>query len=96
MTRATITSDNVLMAGDTDELQQVACRVTAFGMNVRGTLRHWRDKAQKLRRWFSLEAAAGKLAEFVRRFETEPERLEPNNCSDRGNLSSSDLRTPGS
>lgn len=84
-----------------DDGSQAACRVTVFGMNVRGTLSHWREKGQRQRRWFSLEAAAGKLddielAEFVRVLETEPERLEPNNRSGRRNLSFSDLRTPGS
>ncbi|MEW9617746.1 NUDIX hydrolase [Shinella sp. S4-D37] len=80
---------------------QVACRVTVFGMNVRGTLSHWREKEQRQRRWFSLEAAAGKLddielAAFVRVLETEPDRLEPNSRSGGRNLSFSDLGTPGS
>jgi len=84
-----------------DDGSQVACRVTLFGMNVRGTLSHWREKGQRQRRWFSLEAAAGKLddvelAEFVRGLETDPERLEASSCSDRRSLSFSGLRAPGS
>ncbi len=80
---------------------EVACRVTVFGMKVRGTLSHWREKGQRQRRWFSLEAAAGtlddnELAEFLTTLKTEPERLEPQSRSGRGNLSFSDLRTHGS
>jgi 8-oxo-dGTP pyrophosphatase MutT (NUDIX family) len=70
-----------------DEGSQVACRVTVFGMNVRGTLTHWRQKEQRHRRWFSLEAAADKLddiqlAEFVRTIDSEPGRLEQHNRSE--------------
>ncbi|MCJ8151081.1 NUDIX hydrolase (plasmid) [Shinella sp. B3.7] len=69
-----------------DDGSQVACRGTVFGMNVRGTLSHWCEKGQRQRRWFSLEAAAGKLddvelAEFVRELESDPERLEAGSSS---------------
>ncbi|WP_082523708.1 NUDIX hydrolase [Ensifer sp. Root31] len=61
---------------------EVPCRVTVFGMNVRGTLSHWREKAQRQRRWFSLGAAADKLddaelAAFVKTLDAAPERLRP-------------------
>ena len=61
---------------------QVACRVAVFGMNVRGTLSHWREKGQRQRRWFSLAAAADtlddvELAAFVRMLDAAPDRLEP-------------------
>lgn len=84
-----------------DDGSQVACRVTVFGMNVRGTLSHWREKGQRQRRWFSLEMAADKLddvelAAFVRGLEADPEQLEASGCSDRRNLSFSGLRAPGS
>ena len=60
---------------------QVPCRVAVFGMKVRGTLSHWREKSQRQRRWFSLEAAADKLddaelAAFVTTLEAAPERLK--------------------
>ncbi|HVK90927.1 MAG TPA: NUDIX hydrolase [Mycoplana sp.] len=65
---------------------QVPCRVAVFGMNVRGTLIHWREKGQRQRRWFSVEAAADKLddvelAAFVRALDTAPERLGPSTRS---------------
>ncbi|MGX5722398.1 NUDIX hydrolase [Shinella zoogloeoides] len=82
---------------DRDDGSQVACRVTVFGMNVGGTLSHWREKGQRQRRWFSLEAAASKLddvelAEFVRELEADPERLEASGCSHRPSLSFNGLR----
>jgi 8-oxo-dGTP pyrophosphatase MutT (NUDIX family) len=60
---------------------QIACRVAVFGMNVRGTLSHWREKGQRQRRWFSLEAAANtlddaELAAFVRTLDAAPDRLQ--------------------
>lgn len=84
-----------------DDGSQVACRVTVFSMNVRGTLSHWREKGQRQRRWFSLEAAADKLddvelAEFVRELEADPERLEASGFSARRNLSFRSLRVLGS
>ena len=66
-----------------DDGSQVPCRVAVFGMNVRGTLSHWREKGQRQRRWFSLDAAADalddvELAVFVRTLAvTAPDRLEP-------------------
>ncbi|MGB3815529.1 MAG: NUDIX hydrolase [Shinella sp.] len=65
-----------------DDGSQVPCRVTVFGMNVRGTLSHWREKAQRQRRWFSLDAAADRLddeelAAFVRTLDATPARLKP-------------------
>ena len=65
-----------------DDGSQTPCRVAVFGMNVRGTLSHWREKGQRKRQWFSLgEAAdrldAAELAAFVRALDAEPERLEP-------------------
>lgn len=65
-----------------DDGSQVACRVAVFGMKVRGTLSHWREKGQRQRRWFSLEAAADKLddvelAMFVRTLFGAPDRLKP-------------------
>ncbi|OAE48910.1 NUDIX hydrolase [Agrobacterium tumefaciens] len=59
-----------------DESQLVSC-VTIFAMNVRGTLTHWREKAHRKRRWFSLQSAADRLgdialADFVRKLETDP------------------------
>lgn len=58
--------------------EEVACRVQVFGMNVRGTLSHWREMAQRKRRWFSPEAAAdtlddADLAAFVRGFPVIPD-----------------------
>lgn len=81
-----------------DDGSHVACLVTVFGMNVRGTLSHWREKGQRQRRWFSLEAAAGKLddvelAAFIRGLETEPERLGASGSADRQRLSF--MRAPG-
>ncbi|OOG65711.1 NUDIX hydrolase [Sinorhizobium sp. A49] len=60
---------------------EARCRVTVFGMKVRGTLSHWREKGQRQRRWFSLGEAADKLddaelAEFVRALEAKPDRLK--------------------
>lgn len=65
-----------------DDGSQAVCHVAVFGMNVRGTLSHWREKEQRQRRWFSLEEAADRLddtelAAFVRALGDEPERLEP-------------------
>lgn len=65
-----------------DDGSQVPCRVTVFGMNVRGTLSHWREKAQRQRRWFSLDAAADRLddeelAAFVRTLDATLARLKP-------------------
>ena len=59
---------------------QVPCRVAVFGMKVRGTLSHWREKSQRQRHWFSLEAAADRLddaelAAFVTTLEAAPEQL---------------------
>ncbi|KAA3498473.1 NUDIX hydrolase (plasmid) [Rhizobium sp. NIBRBAC000502774] len=56
---------------------QLVCCVTIFGMNVRGTLTHWREKAHRKRRWFSPLAAADRmgdiaLADFVRKLDAEP------------------------
>lgn len=64
-----------------DNGAHVPCCVTVFGMNVRGTLSHWREKGQRQRRWFSLEEAADKLddaelAAFVRALDAEPGRLK--------------------
>lgn len=83
-----------------DDGSQVACRVTVFGMNVCGTLTHWRQKEQRHRRWFSLQAAAEKLvdielAAFVRGIEAGSVGLEPRCCSDPLNLSVSKSRKPG-
>lgn len=55
-------------------------RVTLFGMEVRGTLSHWRERDERQRRWFSLEEAADRLgdvelARFVRQLAAEPGRL---------------------
>jgi 8-oxo-dGTP pyrophosphatase MutT (NUDIX family) len=60
---------------------EARCRVTVFGMKVRGTLSHWREKGQRQRRWFSLGEAADRLdnaelAEFVRELEATPDRLK--------------------
>lgn len=60
---------------------EARCRVTVFGMKVRGTLSHWREKGQRQRRWFSLGEAADKLddaelAEFVRALVAAPGRLD--------------------
>ena len=65
-----------------DDGSEIPCRVAVFGMNVRGTLTHWREKDQRQRRWFSVEAAADRLDDielsaFVRALATAPERLEP-------------------
>lgn len=65
-----------------DDGSQVPCRVAVFGMNVQGTLTHWREKGQRRRQWFSVEAAADKLDDvelsaFVRALDAAPERLEP-------------------
>lgn len=65
-----------------DNGANVACRVAVFGLNVRGTLVDWREKAQRQRRWFSLAAAADKLddrelSEFVRTLDAASECLEP-------------------
>ncbi|WP_313617752.1 NUDIX hydrolase [Agrobacterium sp.] len=81
-----------------DDGSQVACRVTVFGMNVCGTLTHWRQKEQRHRRWFSFDVAADKLfdielAKFVRQLEAEPEHLELC-CFDRARLSVSDNCKP--
>lgn len=56
---------------------QLVCCVTIFGMNVHGTLTHWREKAHRKRRWFSPQAAADRLddialADFVRKLEEVP------------------------
>lgn len=80
---------------------QVACRVAVFGMKVRGTLSHWREKAQRQRRWFSLQAAAetladAELAAFVRALEGEPERLDCGGGADRPRLCLSGLPAPES
>jgi 8-oxo-dGTP pyrophosphatase MutT (NUDIX family) len=65
-----------------DDGSQVPCRVLVFGMKVRGTLSHWREKGQRQRRWFSLAAAADRLndaelAAFVRTLDTAPQVLGP-------------------
>lgn len=65
-----------------DDGSQAPCRVAVFGMNVRGTLSHWREKEQRQRRWFSLEETVerlddAELAAFVRALDDEPERLKP-------------------
>lgn len=65
-----------------DDGSQAPCRVAVFGMTVRGTLSHWREKAQRQRRWFSFKEAAerlddAELAAFVRTLDDEPGRLEP-------------------
>lgn len=65
-----------------DDGSEVPCRVTVFGMKVRGTLSHWREKGQRQRRWFSLAAAADRLgdaelAAFVRTLDGAPEALRP-------------------
>lgn len=56
------------------------CRVTLFGMRVRGTLTHWKEKAERRRRWFDLPAAAehlddAELAAFVKRLAADPSGL---------------------
>ncbi|MCO5151129.1 NUDIX hydrolase [Shinella sp.] len=63
-----------------DDGSEVSCRVTVFGMKVRGTLSHWREKGQRQRRWFSLTAAAERLddtelAAFVRSLDASSEAL---------------------
>jgi 8-oxo-dGTP pyrophosphatase MutT (NUDIX family) len=83
-----------------DDGSQVPCRVAVFGMNVRGTLSHWREKGQRQRRWFSLEAAADRLddaelAAFVRTLDTTPERLASFSRSGWQNLPLSELHTLG-
>lgn len=65
-----------------DDGSHVPCRVTVFGMKVRGTLSHWREQAQRQRRWFSLTAAADRLSDaelaaFVRTLDAAPEALHP-------------------
>ena len=65
-----------------DDGSRVPCSVAVFGMNVRGTLSHWREKGQRKRQWFSLGEAADRLddaelAAFVRMLDDKPERLEP-------------------
>jgi 8-oxo-dGTP pyrophosphatase MutT (NUDIX family) len=69
-----------------DDGSQALCRVTVFGMNVRGTLSHWREKGQRKRQWFSLGEAADRLddaelAAFVRALDDEPEHPEPFRCT---------------
>ena len=71
-----------------DDGSEVSCRVTVFGMKVRGTLSHWREKGQRQRRWFSFAAAADRLndaelAAFVRTLDAEPEALRPLGPSSR-------------
>lgn len=65
-----------------DDGSEVSCRVTVFGMKVRGTLSHWREKGQRQRRWFSFTAAADRLddaelATFVRSLDAASEALRP-------------------
>ena len=65
-----------------DDGSQAPCRVAVFGMNVRGTLSHWREKGQRKRQWFSPGEAVDRLddaelAAFVRTLDSQPERLEP-------------------
>ncbi|MBD9374511.1 NUDIX hydrolase [Rhizobium sp. ARZ01] len=84
-----------------DDGSEVPCRVAVFGMNVRGTLSHWREKGQRQRRWFSLGAAADKLddvelAEFVRVLDAAPERLEPSSRSGRRRLQLNQQHNVGS
>lgn len=83
-----------------DDGSQAPCLVEVFGMNVRGTLSHWREKGQRQRRWFSLEETAERLddtelAAFVRTLDDEPERLEPFRRSDRRNLPSRERQMNG-
>lgn len=83
-----------------DDGSRAPCRVAVFGMNVRGTLSHWREKEQRQRRWFSLAAAAdqlddAELAAFVRTLDAAPERLEAFSRSGRHNLPFNALRTTG-
>ncbi|MGQ3214528.1 MAG: NUDIX hydrolase [Shinella sp.] len=83
-----------------DDGSQAPCRVAVFGMNVRGTLTHWREKGQRQRRWFPLKAAADRLddvelAAFVRTLDTTPERLASFSRSHRQDLSSNTLHTIG-
>lgn len=84
-----------------DDGSQAPCRVAVFGMNVRGTLSHWREKGQRKRQWFSLAEAAARLdaaelAAFVRTLDEEPERVEPFRRSGRWNLPSDARQTIGS
>lgn len=65
-----------------DNGANVTCRVAVYGLNVRGTLVDWREKAQRQRRWFSLAAAADRLGDrelsaFVRTLDAASECLEP-------------------
>lgn len=83
-----------------DDGSQAPCRVAVFGMNVRGTLSHWREKEQRQRRWFSLEAAAdqlddAELAAFVSALDAAPEHLEAFSRSGRRNLPFNALHTIG-
>lgn len=59
---------------------QERIRVTLFGMAVRGTLSHWREKGERRRKWFPIGEAADRLddvelARFVRRLASDPARL---------------------
>jgi 8-oxo-dGTP pyrophosphatase MutT (NUDIX family) len=83
-----------------DDGSQAPCRVAVFGMNVRGTLSHWREKGQRQRRWFSLEETAERLddtelAAFVRTLDDEPERLEPFRRTGGRDLPSGERQTIG-
>ncbi|MBL0374280.1 NUDIX hydrolase [Rhizobium sp. KVB221] len=83
-----------------DDGSQALCRVSVIGMNVRGTLSHWREKEQRQRRWFSLDAAADRLddaelATFVRALDTAPERPEAFSRPGRRNLPFDALHTTG-
>jgi 8-oxo-dGTP pyrophosphatase MutT (NUDIX family) len=64
-------------------------KVTLFGMNVQGTLTHWRERGQRKRQWFGLDEAAARLddvelARFVRMLASDPARLVKRHRSRRG------------
>ena len=63
-----------------DDGSREMVKVTLFGMNVQGTLTHWREREQRKRQWFGLDEAAARLddaelARFVRTLASGPARL---------------------
>lgn len=73
-----LTHFHYLKEGEDGAREQL--RVTLFGMEVRGTLSHWRERHQRQRKWFGLDEAADRLddvelARFVRQLVADPSRL---------------------
>jgi 8-oxo-dGTP pyrophosphatase MutT (NUDIX family) len=72
-----------------DDGSRERVRVTLFGMNVQGTLSHWRERGQRKRQWFKLDEAATRLddrelARFVGTLASDPTRLVARHRTRRG------------